>query len=605
MKQRVVLISLLSLTITIVVASCIFQNDPVRPNNPPVLESYFPRWTFKTIILPDSCFFNISASDPDGDMLDYKFYMNNELISTSDSVVFYGFVEGDYTIEGRACDSGEYVSRKWVVTVIAKPNTPPVIDWRDPEQSSVACVVGDPLEFHFSVKDDHPESLFYTFLVDDVEIFSGYPDLVHRFLENGDFVLQGRVWDGEYSDTVTWYVAVTGDPDTIPPSVIDDLVGEPGDVPRTIRMRWTAPGDDSTSGTAAMYIFRTSTYPVRTEADWIAAAGKTGEPLTSPAGSEEVMIVHNLNPGTYLYATVRAVDDFFNLSPIGNCVRVLVKGADVEGYVIDLWSNEPIAGMYVNANSIVDTADANGYYRLENLPYFRDFRARDEVISEHIGYYYDSVIRISGFYETFTLDLYVIRDVGLQNARKPEIYGHEFLNFFKGITETDGWVGRPAVHKTWNHYPITVYNPPKSYGELDMQLVARNAMAEWETAAGLDLFIEVEEQVGSDVEIVYFDTLINNHQVDTPAYNQDGTPAKKEVWIFSGYTGVPISVYSHLIFVHELGHVLCLDHSRDAGHVMLGLSRPQVQHVTEDEANVVRIIYHAPPVFDYATIIIN
>lgn len=603
MKQRVVFGVLLSLTVTIVIGSCIFQNDPVEPNNPPVLQSYYPQWTYKTMILPDSCYFSITATDPDGDLLDYRFFVGDSVLSMSDSAVFHGFWEGEYSIEGRACDGSDYVFRRWFITVSAQPNLPPVIDWWKPEQANVACVVGDTLEFHFSVKDDKPEALMYTFLVDGNVIFSGYPDLVHRFLENGQYILQGTVWDGEYSDTVTWYLNVTGEPDTIPPSAIVDLVGETGVEPRTIRLTWTAPGDDGTFGTAAIYDLRTSTYPILTEYEWENAGIKPDEPRPSPAGSQEVMIVQNLNPGTYLYASVRAKDDFFNQGSLGNCVRVLVRGAGVDGYVIDLWNNEPVAGIYVSSNGVSDTTNAVGYYWLENLPYFRYFNARDEMVENFIGAYYNSSVLINGYYDNLRLNLYVIRHLDLVNIVGQDPYAGEYLNFFKEMTNTDGWAGGPTVDKTWNHYPITVYNPPKTYGTLDAQLAARVAMEEWESETGLDLFVEVYEQIGSDVEIVYVDTLIDKHQVSTPAYNPDGTPAKKVIWIFSGYTGVPIATHSHLIFVHEFGHILCLEHSRNAGHVMLGYTMPLVHNVTEDEANVVRIIYHAPPIYDYATII--
>jgi hypothetical protein len=36
---------------------------------------------------------------------------------------------------------------------------------------------------------------------------------------------------------------------------------------------------------------------------------------------------------------------------------------------------------------------------------------------------------------------------------------------------------------------------------------------------------------------------------------------------------------------------------------MLGLTLPLVHHVTTDEANVIRILSHVPPVYDFGTVI--
>jgi hypothetical protein len=603
MKQRGAGITILSFFVAAVYGSCIFQNDPAEPNSRPVLQSYFPQWTHKTMLMPDSCWFGIEAIDRDGDLLSYRFYAGDSVIGTTDSVMFYAVVLGEYTIEGRASDGSDYVSRTWEVTVSEKPNEPPVIDWWYPEQEHVGCVIGESTEFRFSVEDNDPDACTYAFLVDSQEIVSAHPDLVYRFLENGGHLVRGVVWDGEFGDTVTWHVNVTGDPDTIAPAAITDLAGETCIELATIRLTWTAPGDDGMSGTAAEYVLRTSAYPIVTEEEWEAAEERNGEPVPSPSGTEEVMIVDNLPPASYKYVVVRAADDFANLSPLGNCVRVFVRGPGVDGYVIDFWSGGPVAEVRVASSGVSCVTDERGYFWLQSSWCISSIEARDELIYYSIGAYYDCLTVVASGGINVRLNLYIMRHLDLVNVVDPDPYQGNFLGFFKDITKTDGWAGRPTVHKAWNHYPITVYNPPKVYGDIDMQLAARGAMDEWEAQSGLDLFAEVGTQAGSDVEIVYVDTLVDKHQVATPACNEDGTPAKKVLWIFSGYTGVPISRFSHLIFAHEFGHVLCLDHSRNTGHLMLGLTMPQEHHVTEDEANAVRIIYHAPPVYDYGAIL--
>jgi hypothetical protein len=607
MTQRTALVTLIAIAVAVSLGSCIFQNDPVKPNTGPTLVSYYPPRTFITVVLPDTLRFGLHASDPDGDELRYRFVVGDSVLSASDSAVFYGIVEGEYAVIGSAFDDGAEITHTWNVTVAAEPNVAPVITGWDPEQGTIACVIGDTVSFEFWVEDDNYEAHRYSWFVDDEEVFTGYAELHHRFMENGQYTVRGTVWDGEYGDSVSWDVTVLGEPDTIPPAMIGDLVGETGDVPRTVRLLWTAPGDDGDTGRAASYIVRTSTFPILSEDDWTNAAGKLGEPVPSPAGTEEIMIVNNLNPGTFLYATVRAADDFFNLSPLGNCVRVLVRGADVEGYVIDLVSNEPVPRMYVSSNGVSTTSDDSGYYLLANLPYFRYFRARDEFATGYIGNYFDSEVLVTGFYDNYELNLYLIDNVALVNTVNVPAKYEDFLTFCKAMTETNGWAGRPTVDKTWNHYPLAVYNPPAvyTYGEteIDMQDEARVAMNEWETMTGLDLFVETDSRIAADLEIVYVDTLIDKHHVSTPAYNTDGTPAKKVLWIYPGNTSVPIIAKAHLILVHELGHVLCLSHSEDRGHVMLGGTLPFVENVTQDEANVVRVIYNAPSIFDYGTIL--
>ncbi len=107
----------------------------------------------------------------------------------------------------------------------------------------------------------------------------------------------------------------------------------------------------------------------------------------------------------------------------------------------------------------------------------------------------------------------------------------------------------------------------------------------------------------ADVKITYIDGIDSKHHVEVLGLNPDGTPSLKEIAIYLENTSVPLDRFSHLVFAHELGHILCLGHSIDDGHLMLGLALPIQRHVTTDEANVVKIVYHVPPIFDFENIL--
>jgi len=140
--------------------------------------------------------------------------------------------------------------------------------------------------------------------------------------------------------------------DQTPPAAITDLSAEAlGD--GKVKLTWTAPGDDGTTGTAAWYqvkysttqiVERVSGWPDLTEplpvdeqqwhhraesfnakqrAFW-AASNVDGEPTPSRAGTREVFIVDELGDGVYHFA-VKAWDDSPNVSGLSNVVEVKAK----------------------------------------------------------------------------------------------------------------------------------------------------------------------------------------------------------------------------------------------------------------------------------------
>jgi len=596
----------------LVFASCIFQNNPLGPNQPPTIQSYTPQLTFFSLTAPDSCVFSITAADPDGDQLAYSFATEDSILSGGDMVTFYALRAGIYRIRGEVRDGTTKTYHDWHVTVLEKNNQAPVITWFYPDQSRVSCVVGDTLGFHFKASDENETMLQYSYLIDGALFHSGSPDLITRFMEPGNFVLEGLVWDGQYGDTVSWDLSVTGFPDTIAPAAVIDLTGGPGELDGSIWLEWTAPGDDGAEGRAASYIVKTSVFPIVTEEDWKLAEGKPGEPIPAPAGTRERMTIRNLGSASYVYVSMRAVDDFFNVSPIGNCSKVLVRGIDIGGRALNATTGEPVAGIIVSAGSRADTTDAEGVYLLRNVPSFATtVIARDETVYAQLGNYFDCVYPITLITQLIEMDFHMIPAFQLVNAEQPDFYSGRFLMFFKDITKTDGYLGRSTVYKGWNHVPIRVYNPPMTYPDpagqpidsIDMQAACTGALADWEQSTGIDLFTEVPSLDEADVTIRYDTLTVDRHHVETSVVNPDGTPAKKVIWIFTKATDIPYWRYADLIFTHELGHVIGLDHSRNAGHLMVGGTTPVAQHPTTDEVRVVQVLYHLPNFFDYKRIV--
>lgn len=90
--------------------------------------------------------------------------------------------------------------------------------------------------------------------------------------------------------------------------------------PDTVRLVWTAPGDDGQIGTATAYEMRSSTSPID-NANWSAATVVTGVPAPLPAGSPHRTMVRGLTFGTTYYFAIRSVDDVGNWSGLSNLLR--------------------------------------------------------------------------------------------------------------------------------------------------------------------------------------------------------------------------------------------------------------------------------------------
>jgi phosphodiesterase/alkaline phosphatase D-like protein len=105
-------------------------------------------------------------------------------------------------------------------------------------------------------------------------------------------------------------------PELIPPSDITNLAtSNPTD--NSITLTWTAPGDDSTSGTASQYDIRYSTSPIN-DANWNSATQVSGEPAPLPAGTQQTFTVTGLQSGQTYYFAMKTADEVPNWSGLSN-----------------------------------------------------------------------------------------------------------------------------------------------------------------------------------------------------------------------------------------------------------------------------------------------
>jgi hypothetical protein len=93
----------------------------------------------------------------------------------------------------------------------------------------------------------------------------------------------------------------------------------------SITLVWTAPGDDSSFGTAFQYDIRYDTVVV-TEDNWFQAEQVVDEPVPQIAGSNQMQLVENLSMNTTYYFALKSADDSGNVSGLSNVAIGITLG---------------------------------------------------------------------------------------------------------------------------------------------------------------------------------------------------------------------------------------------------------------------------------------
>jgi hypothetical protein len=104
--------------------------------------------------------------------------------------------------------------------------------------------------------------------------------------------------------------------DLTAPAAVTDLAIT-GTTGTTASIRWTAPGDDGVSGTAASYDIRYSNSAITT-ANWGSATQATGEPVPAAAGTQQTFTINGLTSSRTYYVAIRATDNAGNVSGLSN-----------------------------------------------------------------------------------------------------------------------------------------------------------------------------------------------------------------------------------------------------------------------------------------------
>ena len=111
-------------------------------------------------------------------------------------------------------------------------------------------------------------------------------------------------------------VKATGTGDVTAPAAIADLTVT-GSTGNSLSLRWTAPGDDGTTGTATSYDVRYSTSAITTS-NWGTATAATGEPAPAAAGTQQTFTLTGLTSGRAYYVAIRTTDNVGNVSSLSN-----------------------------------------------------------------------------------------------------------------------------------------------------------------------------------------------------------------------------------------------------------------------------------------------
>ncbi|BAU47851.1 peptidase S8 [Sulfurifustis variabilis] len=112
------------------------------------------------------------------------------------------------------------------------------------------------------------------------------------------------------------------DDTTAPGAVVDLATTEAGT--GSVRLSWTASGDDGWQGSAAAYELRYSTSPID-ESNFLSGQPVPGTPKPAAAGTPESFLVTGLEGSTGYYFALKVIDNVGNASPLSNVAQATTQ----------------------------------------------------------------------------------------------------------------------------------------------------------------------------------------------------------------------------------------------------------------------------------------
>jgi len=194
----------------------IWSVNVTNKNQPPIISSASPNMGDVNMEETGTQAFTVTASDPDGDLLKYSWYLNTNVVTGQTGATFNynpGYNDsGTYVLKVSVTDGkGGTAEHAWNVTVTNK-NRPPIITVASPTSIQVNMLEMDKKTFSITALDPDSDPLTYAWTLDDVtqpgattKSYNYTPTLS----DAGGHTIIVEVTDGKGgSDSTQWTVTV-------------------------------------------------------------------------------------------------------------------------------------------------------------------------------------------------------------------------------------------------------------------------------------------------------------------------------------------------------------------------------------------------------------
>lgn len=580
-----------NLTIILVVLLTMSTNpacltdEPVSVGRPPVVKDFSPPndGIIETFV-EDTLTFLVVAIDPDESELDYEYCLNDSAVSSSKSWKYAILETGPANVSCTVTD-GLYESRiTWQVDRQARINYSPVITSFSPVEKFPKVITGNQIEFAIQAYDPDKDPISYYFTLDDSVVsnstsyryFAGLP---------GDKIVTAVVTDGEGFATHRWYLTVSKIPDTVPPGAVDIISVETGVEPGEIIVQWIAVGEDGDEGMASNYLLRTSPSPIIDELSWSRSSQRPGVPDPALPGEVMEMVVTGITPARYTYVAIRALDDFGNLSGLGNSLGGYARGMRISGKVVDAVTGNDAPNISVLLAQYLTTTDVYGDFDFIELPPLTTYlTVIDESQQGFVGSYFDFRMRYDVVHEDYR-EVTLIPNIPIETDKYTD-----FLNFYNSMVEK---YNRPFPNnqRRWAP-PIQLFVQTYSANGLDYKATVEETALALNTHLGFEAFTITSSLPDIGVRCIFrSDIAVDNYGVDT--WTDDWYPIHGTCEFRTLYAPATVEAFK-IVIRHELGHALGLNHSTEPLHLMVGGMAPLAYNFTPDEVALIRAYYTVP-----------